>query len=203
MKRQALLSVLLLATAAAEPMRPAFHFTAEKNWLNDPNGLVFHDGEWHLFYQFNPFGDTWGHMSWGHAVSRDLLTWEHLPVAIPEKDGIMAFSGSAVVDHANTSGFGTKDNPPMVAIYTGHRDGRQDQRLAYSTDKGRTWTMHAGNPVLDIGKADFRDPKVFWHAPIKRWVMVVALPVDRKVSFYASADLKKWDHPATSVRLER
>ena len=186
-------------------MRPGFHFTAEKNWLNDPNGLVYHDGEWHLFYQFNPFGDTWGHMSWGHAVSRDLLAWEHLPVAIPEKDGIMAFSGSALVDHANTSGFGTKDSPPMVAIYTGHREGRQDQRLAYSTDKGRTWTMFDGNPVLDIEKADFRDPKVFWHAPTKRWVMAVALSIERKISFYASPDLKKWEHlsdfgPAGAVK---
>lgn len=206
MKRHAFLSIALLATAVAEePMRPGFHFTAEMNWLNDPNGLVYHDGEWHLFYQYNPFGDTWGHMSWGHAVSRDLLSWEHLPVAIPEKDGIMAFSGSAVVDHANTSGFGTKENPPMVAIYTGHREGRQDQRLAYSNDKGRTWTMFEGNPVLDVEKADFRDPKVFWHAPTRRWVMVVALPIDRKASFYASSDLKKWEHlsdfgPAGSVK---
>ena len=188
------LIVLLQPLSAQEPMRPAFHFTAEKNWLNDPNGLVHHDGEWHLFYQYNPFGDTWGHMSWGHAVSRDLLAWEHLPVAIPEKDGVMAFSGSAVVDHANTSGFGSEGNPPMVAIYTGHREGHQDQRLSYSTDKGRSWTMFAGNPVLDIGKADFRDPKVFWHAPTQRWIMAVVLPVERKVSLYASKDLKKWDH---------
>lgn len=198
------LAAIVSSASAEEPMRPGFHFTAEKNWLNDPNGLVWYAGEYHLFYQHNPFGDTWGHMSWGHAVSRDLLRWEHLPVAIPEKDGIMAFSGSAVVDHANTSGFGTPTNPPMVAIYTGHREGRQDQRIAWSLDKGRTWTLFAGNPVLDVQKADFRDPKVFWHAPTKRWVMVVALPVERKVSFYASTDLKKWEFlsdfgPAGSV----
>ncbi|MCB1134593.1 MAG: glycoside hydrolase family 32 protein, partial [Verrucomicrobiae bacterium] len=139
-----------------------------------------------------PFGDKWGHMSWGHAVSRDLLTWEHLPVAIPEKDGVMAFSGSAVVDHRNTSGFGSDGKPPMVAIYTGHREGRQDQRLAYSTDKGRTWTMYEGNPVLDENMADFRDPKVFWHEPSRKWIMVVALAVERRVAFYQSPDLKKW-----------
>lgn len=196
---------MLTPCIAQDAMRPAFHFTAERNWLNDPNGLVWHDGEYHLFYQYNPLGDTWGHMSWGHAVSRDLMSWEHLPVAIPEQDGIMAFSGSAVVDHANTSGFGSEDNPPMVAIYTGHRDGRQDQRLAYSTDKGRSWTMFAGNPVLDIEMADFRDPKVFWHAPTKCWVMVVAKSIERKISFYASPDLKKWDFlsdfgPAGSVK---
>ncbi|MCB1129981.1 MAG: glycoside hydrolase family 32 protein, partial [Verrucomicrobiae bacterium] len=179
---------------AAEPFRPGFHFTPADRWMNDPNGMVFHDGEYHLFYQFNPFGDTWGHMSWGHAVSRDLVSWKHLPVAIPEKDGIMAFSGSAVVDLRNTSGFGSAENPPLVAIFTGHRDGRQDQRLAHSTDRGRTWTLYQGNPVLDIGKADFRDPKVFWHEPTKRWIMVVSLSTERKVSFYASSDLKRWNH---------
>ena len=140
--------VLLLAfaldasslAAQTEPYRPVYHFTPARNWMNDPNGLVWSGGEWHLFYQYNPFGDTWGHMSWGHAVSRDLMRWSHLPVAIPEENGIMAFSGSAVVDHGNTSGLGARDRPPMVAIFTGHRDGRQDQRLAWSADSGRTWT---------------------------------------------------------------
>jgi sucrose-6-phosphate hydrolase SacC (GH32 family) len=188
-----LLAPLVLPCLAQGDMRPAFHFTAQKNWLNDPNGLVWHDGEYHLFYQYNPFGDTWGHMSWGHAVSPDLMTWEELPVAIPEKDGIMAFSGSAVVDHQNTSGFGEDGKPPMVAVYTGHREGNQSQRIAYSNDKGRTWTDYENNPVLDIGMADFRDPKVFWHAPTKRWIMVVALSLERKVSFYGSPDLKKWN----------
>jgi len=187
------LTVLASPVFAQEVMRPAFHFTAEKNWLNDPNGLIWHDGEYHLFYQYNPLGEVWGHMSWGHAVSRDLMTWEHLPVAIPEKDGVMAFSGSAVVDHANTSGLGRDGQAPMVAIYTGHRVGNQSQRLAYSHDKGRTWTDYERNPVLDINNANFRDPKVFWHAGDNRWIMSITLSLDRKVAFYASPDLKNWE----------
>ncbi len=178
--------------APAEPFRPAFHFTPQRNWMNDPNGLVFYDGEWHLFYQYNPFGDRWGHMSWGHAVSRDLVRWEHLPLALSEADGVMIFSGSAVVDWKNTSGFGSGGAPPLVAIYTGHRQGRQDQRLAYSNDRGRTWTKAPGGPVLDLQMADFRDPKVFWHAGTSRWIMVVALPNEHAVHFYASPDLKQW-----------
>lgn len=190
------LTILCLSSAlsAAEPFRPAFHFTPERNWINDPNGMVWHDGEYHLFYQYNPFGEKWGHMSWGHAMSRDLMAWEHLPVALPEKDGIMIFSGSAVVDLKNTSGLGTGSKPPMVAIYTGHRQGHQDQRIAFSNDRGRTWEQYPGNPVLDLGKADFRDPKVFWHEAKSRWVMAVSLPTEKKISFYGSADLKKWDH---------
>ena len=187
-----------------EQYRPQYHFTPASNWMNDPNGMVYHDGEYHLFYQYNPFGDRWGHMSWGHAVSPDLLHWEHLPVAIPESEGVMAFSGSAVVDWNNTSGFGTADEPPLVAIYTGHTGERQSQYLAYSTDRGRTWTVYDGNPVLDIGLKDFRDPKVFWHDEQERWVMVVALPDQYRVSFYASPDLKEWTHlsdfgPAAAV----
>src|SRR6266568_3884136 len=112
-----------------ESFRPQVHFSPERNWTNDPNGLVFFHGEYHLFFQHNPFGDKWGHMSWGHAVSHDLLHWEQLPVALPEADGLMNFSGSAVVDWKNTSGFGKKRQPPLVAIYTAHRpaDGRQAQ----------------------------------------------------------------------------
>jgi sucrose-6-phosphate hydrolase SacC (GH32 family) len=143
-----------------ERYRPQYHFTPPANWMNDPNGMVYHEGEYHLFYQFNPFGDTWGHMSWGHAVSRDLVHWEHLPVAIAEANGVMAFSGSAVVDWNNTSGFGREGKPPLVAIYTGHRETNQSQFIAYSNDRGRTWTAYGGNPVLDIGRKDFRDPKV-------------------------------------------
>ncbi|MCC6426000.1 MAG: glycoside hydrolase family 32 protein [Phycisphaerales bacterium] len=166
--------------------------------MNDPNGLVFFEGEWHLFYQYNPHGIGWGHMSWGHAVSRDLVRWGHLPVAIPEENGVMAFSGSAVVDWKNTGRFG-KDGgggaPPLVAIYTGHRvDGsNQSQFIASSTDRGRTWERFAGNPVLDEKLANFRDPKVCWDEKRGRWVMVVAVCEERKVRFYKSSDLKKWE----------
>ncbi|MCG3122843.1 MAG: Levanase [Phycisphaerales bacterium] len=179
----------------ADLYRPAYHFTPPRNWMNDPNGLVYADGEYHLFYQYNPHGITWGHMSWGHAVSTDLLSWQHLPVAIPEANGVMAFSGSAVVDHANTSGLGTAATPPLVAIYTGHRpaDGHQSQYIASSTDRGRTWNIYPANPVIDINSNNFRDPKVQWDEPRRRWTMVVALSEERKVRFYASPDLKTWE----------
>lgn len=178
-----------------EPFRPQFHFSPPKNFHNDPNGLVFFDGEYHLFYQYNPFGDRWGHMSWGHAVSRDLVHWEDLPVALREEDGLMIFSGSAVIDVNDTTGFRKgAPYPAMVAIYTANRvsDGRQMQCLAYSTDRGRTWTKYGDNPVIDIGSRDFRDPKVFWHAPTKQWVMVVALAAEKRCRFYGSPDLKHW-----------
>src|SRR4051794_2615251 len=173
-------------TTYQEPFRPQFHYTPAKNWMNDPNGLVYYEGEYHLFYQYNPFGSQWGHMSWGHAVSRDLVHWRELPVAIPEQGDEAVFSGSAVVDHENTSGFGSPDNPAMVAIYTAAKPGNQSQALAYSTDKGRTWTRYAGNPVLDIGSSEFRDPKVFWYAPERKWVMAVVMAVEHKVRLYSS-----------------
>lgn len=205
----ALAGVVSVATAAepyCEPWRPQFHFTPPKNWMNDPNGMVYYDGEYHLFYQYNPEGDKWGHMSWGHAVSKDLLHWEQLPVALQEENDVMIFSGSVVVDWTNTSGFGQDDEPPLVALYTGHHTQKphQEQHLAYSTDRGRTWTKFAGNPVLDIGEKDFRDPKVIWHTPSGRWVMAVAWPVNRQIRFYGSPDLKSWTHlsdfgPAGSV----
>ncbi len=191
----------ILATVAAaqtatytEPYRPRFHFTPAINWTNDPNGLVFHEGEWHLFYQYNPFGNTWGHMSWGHAVSDDLFRWTHLPVALPETGGVMAFSGSAVSDTLNTSGFGRDGKAPIVAIYTSRTETDQTQSLAYSVDRGRTWTQYEGNPVLDVEDPAFRDPKVFWHKPTRRWVMAVVLANQRKVSFHASPDLISWSH---------
>ena len=199
------------ATAAApasasyqEPFRPQFHFTPAQNWMNDPNGLVYHKGEYHLFYQHNPFGNTWGHMSWGHAVSRDLVHWKHLPVAIPEEGSEAIFSGSAVVDHENTSGFGSRAEPAMVAIYTSAYPDDQEQSLAYSTDRGRTWTKYAGNPVLDDPDREFRDPKVFWYEPAGEWRMVVVKAVQRKVAIYSSKDLKQWEHlsdfgPANAV----
>ncbi|MBN8249689.1 MAG: glycoside hydrolase family 32 protein, partial [Verrucomicrobia bacterium] len=178
------------------PWRPQFHATPPDTWMNDPNGMVVFEGEYHLFYQNNPYGNRWGHMSWAHAVSRDLVHWEHLPLALAEENGVMIFSGSAVVDWKNTTGFGRDGRPPMVAIYTGHHTGRplQNQHIAYSTDRGRTWTKFAGNPVLDIGEADFRDPKVFWHEGTGRWVMAVAWPPKRMVRFYGSPDLKVWTH---------
>ena len=182
------------APSYMETYRPQFHFTPQKNWMNDPNGPVYLDGEYHLFYQYNPFGDKWGHMSWGHAVSTDLVHWQHLPVALSEEDGIMIFSGSAVVDEKNTSGFGQNGKPAMVAIYTGYRpaDKMQAQYIAFSTDRGRSWTKYSGNPVIDIKSTEFRDPKVFWYEPTKRWIMVVALSAEHKLRFYSSPDLKQW-----------
>ncbi|MFN7945447.1 MAG: glycoside hydrolase family 32 protein [Blastocatellia bacterium] len=200
-----LLVVLLIAAADGqtpddyyqEPFRPQFHFTPERNWMNDPNGLVYYQGEYHLFYQYNPFGNGWGHMSWGHAVSTDLLHWRHLPVTLAEENGVMIFSGSAVVDRDNTSGLcrnpDPKDKSCLIAIYTGHTETNQSQHIAVSNDRGRTWTKYAGNPVLDIGYKDFRDPKVIWHEATKKWVMVVSLSREQKVRFYGSPDLKKWE----------
>jgi len=187
-------------TAYNELYRPRYHFSPAKNWINDPNGLVYLQGEYHLFYQYNPFGTTWGHMSWGHAVSTDLLHWKHLPVAIEEyanpatQDSTMIFSGTVVVDHANSAGFGVD---AMIAIYTSnvHKSGQgiaQHQSLAYSTDKGRTWTRYANNPILDIQRKDFRDPKVFWHDPAKKWVMALVVPDLFKVQFYESSNLLQW-----------
>ena len=177
-----------------EKYRPGYHFTTNKNWMNDPNGMVYYEGEYHLFYQYNPFGNTWGHMSWGHAVSKDLIEWEHLPLALAEENDVMIFSGSAVVDWNNSSGFGVNNKPPLIAIYTGHEEEnrKQYQSIAYSNDKGRTWTKYNGNPVLDIGMKDFRDPKIFWHEPDQKWVMIVALPLERKLRLYSSTDLKQW-----------
>ena len=180
--------------AYAEQYRPQFHYTPQENWMNDPNGLVYHDGRYHLFYQYNPYGDQWGNMSWGHAYSDDLLHWEEQGVAIPVDNGVEAWSGSAVVDHSNTTGFGSTGNPPLVAIYTGHEPGQpQVQHLAYSTDNGDSWTIYDGNPVLDIDNYDFRDPKVFWHDETSRWIMVVARAVDRVIDIYGSDDLKEWE----------
>lgn len=177
--------------------RPRFHFTAAKNWMNDPNGPVYYQGEYHLFYQYNPFADLWGHMSWGHALSRDLVHWERLSVALPESDGIMIFSGSTVVDRHNSTGFcaegNGRDSSCLVAIFTGHSgDKRETQNLAYSNDRGRTWTKYPGNPVIDLQLRDFRDPKVFWHESSRKWVMVAALPREHKVRFFGSSDLKHW-----------
>ncbi len=180
-----------------EPWRPQFHFTPPKNFMNDPNGLVYYKGEYHLFYQYNPQGTEWGHMSWGHAVSADMLHWKNLPVAIPEEPGkFMIYSGSAVVDWHNSSGLckgaDSQDPSCLIAIYTAAGNNSQKQNLAFSNDRGRTWTNYSGNPVADLRQPDFRDPKVFWYAPEKKWVMVAVLADERKAVFLDSPDLKTW-----------
>jgi fructan beta-fructosidase len=182
-----------------EAFRSQYHFTPKTGWMNDPNGMVFYDGEYHLFYQHYPDSTVWGPMHWGHAVSKDMIYWEHLPIALyPDSLGYI-FSGSAVVDWKNTSGLGTSETPPMVAIFTyhkmeGEKAGRidyQTQGIAYSLDKGRTWTKYEQNPVLsNPGIRDFRDPKVSWNEVSKQWVMTLAV-LDH-IEFYSSPDLKKW-----------
>ena len=176
--------------------RPGLHFSPERNWMNDPNGLIYYKGKYHLFYQHNPFENIWGNMSWGHAVSGDLINWNELPIAIACDDSYAIFSGSAVVDYFNTTGFGTLENPAMVAIYTAHKhdDSHQAQALAYSLDEGLTWVKYEGNPVLDLQLDHFRDPKVTWDRTTESWLMTVVLPKERKVSFYSSKDLKNWAH---------
>jgi hypothetical protein len=181
-----------------EQFRPEYHFTPAQNWQNDPNGLFYYGGQYHLYFQHNPFGDQWGNMSWGHAVSHDLLTWHELPVAIPSGDTDWIFSGSLVVDENNTSGFGNglDGQPPFVAIYTDANKltPEQEQAIAYSHDGGLTFTKYEGNPVLDIADPEFRDPKVFWDDDAGHWTMVVARPLVRQVEFYSSTDLKSWDY---------
>lgn len=183
-----------------EQHRPQFHFSPKEKWMNDPNGMVYYDGEYHLFYQYHPESTVWGPMHWGHAISKDLVHWEHLPIALEPDELGHIFSGSAVVDWNNTTGFGTKENPPLVAMFTyhnmeGEKEGKhnfQTQALAYSTDKGRTWTKYEGNPVIPNTENihDFRDPKVFWYERTKKWVMVLA--AFDKIKIYTSDDLKSW-----------
>ena len=182
-----------------EPHRPQIHFSPEANWMNDPNGMLYYDGEYHLFYQYHPESTVWGPMHWGHAVSRDLVHWEHLPIGLyPDSLGTI-FSGSAVVDWNHTTGFGEEGEPPLVAIFTQHSheleragsDLFQTQGIAFSIDKGRTWTMYEGNPVIpNPGIRDFRDPKVRWHEESQQWVMIFA--AWNKVKIYTSPNLKEW-----------
>jgi fructan beta-fructosidase len=184
---------------AREQHRPQFHFTPDSMWMNDPNGMVYYDGEYHLFYQYYPDDVVWGPMHWGHAISTDLVYWEHLPVALyPDEHGWI-FSGSAVVDYNNTSGLGTAEAPALVAIFTYHnpeiekegRDDFQTQGIAYSPDRGRTWHKYAHNPVLDNpGIRDFRDPKVIWYEAEKKWIMILA--AQDHIAFYSSPDLINW-----------
>jgi len=178
--------------------RPQYHFTPDKNWTNDPNGLLFLDGKFQLYYQHNPFENKWGHMSWGHATSKDLIAWKHLPVAIPEivhpDTTTWIYSGSAVLDKDNTSGFGTKKNPPVVAIFTADqpKQHKESQFIAYSNDNGMTFKQYSHNPVIDLNKSDFRDPNVFWYEPTKQWIMTVSMVNEHMVRIYGSSNLKEW-----------
>lgn len=168
--------------------RPQIHFSAKKNWINDPNGMVFLNGDYHLFYQYNPMGTSWGNMSWGHAVSKDLFHWKHLPVALFPDDLGAIFSGSAVIDKHNTAGFGKN---ALVAIYTSAGD-QQTQSIAYSTDNGRSFKKYEGNPVLpNPGINDFRDPKVFWHEESEAWIM--SLATYNSITLYGSDNLLNWE----------
>ncbi|MFO1512631.1 MAG: glycoside hydrolase family 32 protein [Verrucomicrobiota bacterium] len=173
-----------------ETLRPQFHFTSRRGWLNDPNGLVYFGGEYHLFYQHNPYGWNWGNMHWGHAVSKDLVHWKELPIALyPDQYGTM-FSGSAVVDWNNTTGFQTGKEKPLVAMFTAA--GKPfTQGLAFSNDRGRTWTKYESNPVLAHIAAENRDPKVVWYAPGKKWVMALYLDKNDYALFF-SPNLKQW-----------
>ncbi len=179
--------------------RPQFHFTPPSGWMNDPNGMVYHNGEYHLFYQYYPDSIVWGPMHWGHAISSDLLHWQHLPIALyPDSLGYI-FSGSAIIDHANSSGLGSSDSLPMIAFFTyhdmdGERNGRidfQSQSLAYSVDQGRTFHKYDGNPLINNpGIRDFRDPKVIRDEARQQWILVLA--AYDKVMFYKSVDLINW-----------
>ncbi|KAH8427497.1 glycoside hydrolase family 32 protein [Aspergillus melleus] len=208
------------AESYTELYRPQYHFTPAKNWMNDPNGLIFHHGTYHLFYQYNPGGDTWGAMSWGHATSSDLVHWKHQPVALqargyPDNITEMYFSGTVVADTSNSSGFGSNGTIPLVAMYTSMypqaqtlpsgksvEANQQAQSIAYSLDDGMTWTTYdAENPVILDPPADyadqileFRDPSVFWHDASGKWVAVVALAKLHKLVIYTSTDLKEWTH---------
>jgi fructan beta-fructosidase len=182
-----------------EPYRSQFHFTPAQFWMNDPNGMIFHNGTYHLFFQYFPGGTTWGPMHWGHAISKDMIRWEEQPIALyPDSLGYI-FSGSAILDKNNSTGFGKDGKVPLVAIFTQHdpagekehRTDYQVQSIAYSLDEGKSWVMYEGNPVLkNPGIVDFRDPKVMWYEPQKKWVMTLA--TKDRISFYSSPDLKNW-----------
>ncbi len=183
-------------TSNREHFRPVYHHTPAYGWMNDANGLVFKDGEYHLYFQYNPYGSRWGNMHWGHSVSRDLVHWEHLSPAIARDTMGHIFSGSSIVDKDNTAGFGKN---AIIAFYTSHKSlspghQRQVQCLAYSLDNGRTFTKYEKNPVVIPfdGLENFRDPKVFWYAPERKWVMIVS--ADKNMRFYASKNLKDWEY---------
>ena len=181
-------------TTNREQFRPVYHHTPLYGWMNDPNGMVYQDGVWHLFYQYNPFGSQWENMNWGHSTSRDLIHWEAQPIAL-EPDALGSiFSGSCVIDKDNTAGFGAG---AMIAMYTSAGQN-QSQSIAYSTDGGKTFTTYAGNPVITQDAPDFRDPKVFWFEQTKRWIVVLA--VGQEVQFYSSPNLKHWTYESSFGR---
>ena len=188
----------MINTLYNELHRPQFHFTAQKNWLNDPNGLVYYQGQYHLFFQHNPTSLKWGNMTWGHAVSPDLVHWEQLPHALePDALGTM-YSGSAVVDWSNTTGFQSGQENVLVAFYTAagaHISPPQPytQCLAYSNDRGKTWLKYDRNPVIGELKAGTRDPKVIWHEPSERWIMALYLDKN-EFALFSSPDCKTWRH---------
>jgi fructan beta-fructosidase len=205
LKSPATLALALFCSLAAaqdpppgrdQPLRPQIHFSPESHWMNDPNGLVFFEGEYHLFYQYNPQGIVPGHISWGHAVSTDLLHWQELGVAIPATPQEMVFTGSVVADSRNSSGLCANGKPCLVAVYTSHADRNgnplETQSIASSQDRGRTWQRFPSNPVLDLHLSNFRDPSVSWNDDANAWLMVVSLPNDHQVAFYTSPDLQHW-----------
>ncbi|MCR4918502.1 MAG: DUF4980 domain-containing protein [Prevotella sp.] len=181
-------------TTNREHFRPLYHHTPAYGWMNDPNGMFYKDGVWHLYYQFNPYGSQWENMTWGHSTSTDLIHWQPQPMAI-EADWLGAiFSGSAVIDKQNTTGYGPGT---VVAMYTS-AGASQTQSIAYSTDGGKTFTKYAGNPVITANAPDFRDPKVFWHEQTKRWIVVLA--VGQEVQLYSSRDMKQWHYESSFGR---
>lgn len=201
-KSQRVLEETVEQTIYNEAYRPQFHFTPAEKWMNDPNGLVYNDGLYHLFYQYYPGDIVWGPMHWGHAVSKDLVFWEHRPIALyPDNNGYI-FSGSAVVDQENTSGLGTDDAPPLVAIFTYHDISKEQagnldyetQGIAYSTDNGETWEKYTANPVIpnEEGFKDYRDPKVFWHEGSQSWILV--LVAGDHARLFRSPNLLEWEY---------
>jgi len=178
-----------------EKYRPGYHFTPPSNWLNDPNGLIYYGGMYHLYYQYNYLSNDWNHMNWGHAVSTDLVHWKNLPIAIAEYDGIQIYSGCNIIDVNNTSGFcKTKEFGCLLAFYTAHSSKGEAQAFAYSNNLGVSYTQYAHNPIIDEGMKDHRDPKVIWYAPESKWVMITALPTIFKCRLYSSTDLINWTH---------
>jgi len=187
------LSNQLFGQEPTEQWRPKFHFSPKKNWTNDPNGLIYFNGYYHLFFQYNPLGNQWGNMSWGHAKSKDLQHWEELPVAIP-KDSAYIFSGCVVLDKYHVSGLGDPKKTLFVAIYTADFPNKgEEQHLAYSNDEGLTWIKFEKNPILNIHLKDFRDPNVFWHAESRQFIMAVSKPKEFTIQFYGSKNLVQWD----------